>query len=49
MGDVPGVLLLGVASGIVRSFPAGVCGSEYCFAQLLSCYSNQSEILVFML
>lgn len=49
MGGVPGVLLPGVASGIVRSFPAGVCGSEYCFAQLLSWCSSQTEILVFML
>lgn len=29
---LPGVLLPGMASGIARNFPAGVCGSAYCFA-----------------
>lgn len=49
MGSLPGVLLTGMASGIARNFPAGVCGSRYCFAQLLSWCSSQTEILVFML
>lgn len=35
MRGLPGVLLASVASGVAGSFPTGVCGWGYCFAQLL--------------